>query len=134
MGENTPPCGVPVTGVLSLCEGQPRPLVSCSLRFCVVSRYVVECVSNHVLWWDDCTRLAGSDLRVVEVQRRRRELRGGGGAAQVSAAPAPALVVADAEQHHEVLHQRQEHEDGARDQPHLDALQLQRVWRVCAGI
>lgn len=69
---------------------------------------------------------------MVYMQRGRRQLRRGVCSPQLRAARAPALVVADAEQHHEVFQESEEHEDGARDQPHLDAFELERVGRVCA--
>lgn len=70
---------------------------------------------------------------MVDVEWRWSELSGRGGTPQVLPSLAPALVVADAEQHHEVLQQCQENKDRARDQPDLNALQLQSVWRICAA-
>lgn len=70
---------------------------------------------------------------MVDVQGRRSELRGGVRPPHVGAPLAPALLVPYPEKHQEVFQQCEEHEQRARYQPHLYALQLERVRRVGAA-
>lgn len=71
--------------------------------------------------------LVGPEERLSAEHGRPRGVRV---AVQIAFVVPPVLVVPHAEQHDEVLDQRQEHEQRARDQPHFDALQFQRARRV----
>lgn len=90
---------------------------------------------------DDGGVVPGSGVHFVRPEQRRHVklwrtvvVRIARAAVQVVFLVPPVLVVPHAEQHDEVLDQCQEHEQRARDQPHLDAFQFQRARRVVPAV